>query len=217
MIWAAVITIHENAATRTKRDTQVWQVTQHGDPAHEEYDPINLKLQYLWRQNEILYQSTRNKGQRCQLSNTILAHICQLADKHPSEAAAILLHRNNIFATKAGQALPVSPCAEVLPNAVQWNHKINNTCFNDLPIRIADHWIFASPYTKVIKLTCNQIDCHSRPSPVYNKQGKWTDGEHEIHLQQLHQEFAPITYEHQIEFTAWPFFNTEIDKVAKEI
>lgn len=47
MIWAAIITIHENAATRTKRDTQVRQVTQHGDPAYEEYDPINLKLQYL--------------------------------------------------------------------------------------------------------------------------------------------------------------------------
>ena len=121
------------------------------------------------------------------------------------------------MAIKAREALAISPCTGVLSKIVHWDHRINRTCFEDLPIYLANQWVFASPHTKVIKLTFNRTDCYHRTPPAYKRNEKWIDGDHEIQLRELHQRLTPVLHEQQIDFTARPFLDLEVEKIEKEI
>ena len=123
-----------------KRDANIWKVLQHKEQLGAEYDPVNRKLQYLndKMRHYINQQEIKATIQHCQLRNIIVRHIYQLAEEQPLKAARLLLQGNKIMAIKAGEALAISPCTDVLPEIVQWDHKINRTCFKDLPVYLAN-------------------------------------------------------------------------------
>lgn len=45
------------------------------------------------------------------------------------------------------------------------------------------------------------------------KDESWTDAKHDIHFQELHQEFGSVMYKQQTDSTSRPFLDLEIEKL----
>ncbi|KHN78361.1 hypothetical protein Tcan_04726 [Toxocara canis] len=122
---------------------------------------VNAKLQFLWNNlNEREQQVTQEIRHRiCEQHNRLLLLIEALSRTDPTTAARILLKRVDIAAENIGDLLKVYPCKRLEVSEVFVNHKVQNKCYRNLPVRYKDEILFVHPRSREIKTTSEVINC----------------------------------------------------------
>ncbi|MCP4487011.1 MAG: hypothetical protein GY820_06790 [Gammaproteobacteria bacterium] len=102
----------------------------------EEDDPVNAKLEFL--KEKLLENEQRGFRQvwtaLCRIAQRQLDMVHQLLALDATLGARALLQRTDITAAFAGEALIVSTCQIVTPQAIYWNYSYNGECYQRLPV-----------------------------------------------------------------------------------
>ncbi len=143
-------------------------------------DPENLKFEYLklWTIAgfHVVWQ------QLCQLAAQQLTFIHHLIRLDATLGARALLRQDDIFAVHAGEALIIWKCRQVLASTVYWDYKVNQTCYQYLPIQVNGSLFFAVPGSKDLVAEAPSIDCNHHHHGVYLKEGQWHSAQGPIHV-----------------------------------
>ena len=110
----------------------------------------------------------------------------------------------------------VPPCAEITPNVIYCYHRVNNKCYEDLPTETVGQNLFASTHTRLLRTTSLEINCYTRPHSVYMGNIVWTDGEHEMFVQEIKRNLDFKTYQSRIASTSGAFQDPEVEKAKKK-
>ncbi|MFH4979443.1 hypothetical protein AB6A40_006152 [Gnathostoma spinigerum] len=144
-------------------------------PLTELPDSENVKFQYLY---EKLRDESRQQAESvmlsiCLLRNSQIRMIQEISRQNPEQAARLLLNRDDITARNMGDALLVSPCRQILADEVYWNHRVGDTCYEFLPVRVNGMVTFAQPRSKDLIESSKIVSCINRNIPVYEQNGTW--------------------------------------------
>ncbi|EFP07148.1 hypothetical protein CRE_30552 [Caenorhabditis remanei] len=108
----------------------------------------------------------------------------------PTAAIRQLFKRTDIAARKAGQGLLVSQCRPVEPEEIYWNRRINDTCFDLVPMLVEGKIWFLLEGTDDLVADSGSIEC-KRPlvtGKVHVENGNWKNEQGtEIWVQTLHR------------------------------
>uniref|UniRef100_A0A0M3IN65 Glycoprotein n=1 Tax=Ascaris lumbricoides TaxID=6252 RepID=A0A0M3IN65_ASCLU len=122
---------------------------------------VNAKLQFLWNslseREQRITQEIRHRI--CEQHNRILWLIGALSRTDPTTAARVLLKRMDIAAENIGDLLKVFPCKKLEVSEVFTNHKVQDRCYRDLPVRYKDKILFVHPRSREIKAASEEVDC----------------------------------------------------------
>ena len=77
--------------------------------------------------------------------------------------------------------------------------------------------LFASSYTRILKVSSFQTNCQQRLKPVYKEGGIWTNGQHHVLVQEIHSNLELHLYKDHIDFTVQAYYNPDLKKVKREI
>ncbi|TKR95200.1 hypothetical protein L596_009398 [Steinernema carpocapsae] len=96
--------------------------------------------------------------------------------------ARLWFNRQDITARLAGEVLEVAACSEVVVKQVYKDHKINEECYEYLPVKLADDTImFAIPGSQDLTHTSPRMNCTTRIYPVYkNAKGLYVNSVGEV-------------------------------------
>jgi hypothetical protein len=146
----------------------------------------NTRIQYLERKLQTSIDETFDKNfiNICGAENEIRQMATMLAQLRPTWSARLLLARNDVAAVSAGNnILAVTQCLEVHPERIFYDKKVNDTCYLQTPMLVHNQLWFAADGSQDLTRKGKQADCQSSHlKPVYQEDGKWTDGTHEIHV-----------------------------------
>ncbi|CAI5453853.1 unnamed protein product [Caenorhabditis angaria] len=91
------------------------------------------------------------------------------------ETAAIRSHlnSNNIVARWIGDSLSITACQQVKPTKIYWNHQVNNTCYEHLPMKLENEQIwYKLPGSEDLIKHAKTKNCKVIRE-VYKKNGRW--------------------------------------------
>jgi len=104
-------------------------------------DPVNFKLQYL----EAMLQNIETSKFRelwltlCNFGQIHLRTVWQFLRFDPTMGARILLGRDDIHAQFFGETILVSQCRSINVSIIHYDHKIDDICYDLLPITDSDN------------------------------------------------------------------------------
>lgn len=153
--------------------------------------------------------------ERCLIHNDLLKGIIHYKQNDPSTTAKLLLRRDNLVATKVGGVLLVAPCKEINPEMIDWDHQVDNVYYENLPFRVLDRPLFASPFTRILKAHLFRKDYQQRRRSVYKEAAIWTNGRHQVPVQEIHNNMELQLYKDHIEFMAQAYYDPKVEKVKK--
>uniref|UniRef100_A0A8R1IPD7 RVP domain-containing protein n=1 Tax=Caenorhabditis japonica TaxID=281687 RepID=A0A8R1IPD7_CAEJA len=85
-----------------------------------------------------------------------------------------------------GESLLVSKCREVKPSTVHWNRKVNNTCYDLVPVTIDEETWFQLPGSEDLVGEAVIIPCEDRPDGIHMEHHRWLGADNrEAHPQQF--------------------------------
>ncbi|KAH7699558.1 Integrase core domain containing protein, partial [Aphelenchoides avenae] len=185
------------------------------------------------------YQSTNDHNARLQWLEDKMAnetrltyerlwrHICRLHNVHITHSLSMLridatigvrefLQRDDVHASVVGEVIAVSPCTQVVPAEIYWNHKVNATCYQDIPVKVNDTIWFIQTGTRELVKESARITCDKRPVSIYkDAKGIWrTDAGNVAQVASLKHRLMFRGQLQPIELTAPTIFNSDTATVA---
>lgn len=174
----------EKPSSETRRDTEQWM------------NELNDRFQFA---SDKLDEHIRNAFKRmwvqvCEIHNEQVRHMTSLATMDPSLGVRAWLRRSDVYATFVGQVLAVTPCTQVKPDAIFWNRTVDETCYEEVVVRLNNSLWFVQEGTRDLKRNGRKIDCAHRRQSVYKSELGWiTDDGHQTHVASLTQRRSNTT------------------------
>ncbi|VDM51517.1 unnamed protein product [Toxocara canis] len=78
---------------------------------------------------------------------------------NPTEAARMLLQREDIVATNEEDLLKITPCQKVLVDKIFEKHKIDGKCYGRLPVRVGKEIVFVKQRSTDLIENATEINC----------------------------------------------------------
>ncbi|EGT47349.1 hypothetical protein CAEBREN_15307 [Caenorhabditis brenneri] len=129
----------------------------------------------------------------------------------PTAAVRQLLKRNDVSAKLIGESVLISQCRHVTPDVVHYGRKVNDTCYNLVPVTIKGKLWFQLPGSKDLIGEATKIPCEDRPPAIRFEHNRWvTTGNQEIHPQFLTRPNG--REQHQFLLAAPETFHTNLDE-----
>ncbi|MCP3681205.1 MAG: hypothetical protein GY861_00810, partial [bacterium] len=132
-------------------------------------DPVNSKLEYLMEKvQEIDFRSFRELWfHLCNLAERQLWILHQLFKIDPTLGARALMQRDDIHASFAGEVISVWECRNVTPDAIHWSGRVQNICYEYIPVEYQKQLWFVSPGSQDLVSSSPVVDCEHRIPLVY--------------------------------------------------
>ncbi|KAH7702023.1 pol polyprotein, partial [Aphelenchoides avenae] len=178
----------------------------------------NARLQWL---EDKMANETRLTYER------LWRHICRLHNVHITHSLSMLridatigvrefLQRDDVHASVVGEVIAVSPCTQVVPAEIYWNHKVNATCYQDIPVKVNDTIWFIQTGTRELVKESARITCDKRPVSIYkDAKGIWrTDAGNVAQVASLKHRLMFRGQLQPVELTAPTIFNSDTATVA---
>uniref|UniRef100_A0A914QUT5 RNA-directed DNA polymerase n=1 Tax=Panagrolaimus davidi TaxID=227884 RepID=A0A914QUT5_9BILA len=173
---------------------------------------INSKLQYLEEEQ----RRTNNQNfatlwsQICNLHNKQIDVIKVLTILNPTAGVRTWFGRTDITAKYAGQVLEVKQCVPVVPETVHWDKKINETCFNQVPVIWNEKVFFAVDGTNDLTNEGEIVECSKQQVSVYkDEKGKWKSSKGTAHVVQMNHDINWHPENHPLQFDAPSVFKDD--------
>ncbi len=86
------------------------------------------------------------------------------------------------FCNTCCEALFIWKCRPVTPTNIYWNYKVNNTCYQYLPVHVNNALYFVIPGSKDLVSESTSVDCTYHHHGVFLEQGQWCTSQGPIHV-----------------------------------
>ena len=185
----------------------------------QELDPVNAKLQYL----EMKLGTQINRSFRdlwlelCLLADRQIQFIWQLARIDPTLGVRALLSKDNLHATWAGEALLVFECQQVKPAKIYWNYRVNNTCYEYVPVTFQNQLWFIAPGSRDLVAFSSKVDCNHHMSGMYKDETGWRTAKGPIHVSSVPAEAAYKGFWHPFTFSSPPVFHDKLAGIVSTV
>uniref|UniRef100_A0A8R1I7V0 Peptidase A2 domain-containing protein n=1 Tax=Caenorhabditis japonica TaxID=281687 RepID=A0A8R1I7V0_CAEJA len=145
--------------------------------------------------------SCRNQYMATSLFKTLLAI-------DPTAAVRQLLKRRDVSAKRVGDSLLVSKCRPVIPTTTHWSRKINNTCYELVPVTVDDVIWFQLPGSEDLVGEAATIPCIERTPIIHQEKTRWIGSENrEVEPQRLVRPYRRTQTQYLLE-TPRTFYTT---------
>uniref|UniRef100_A0A8R1I8D4 Retrotrans_gag domain-containing protein n=1 Tax=Caenorhabditis japonica TaxID=281687 RepID=A0A8R1I8D4_CAEJA len=124
--------------------------------------PQNIQAESTISTQDGFMSSCRNQYMATSLFETLLAI-------DPTAAVRQLLKRRDVSAKRVGDSLLVSKCRPVIPTTTHWSRKINNTCYELVPVTVDDVIWFQLPGSEDLVGEAATIPCIER-TPIIHQE-----------------------------------------------
>ena len=155
-------------------------------------DMVNAKLNYL---TEIIrnYELENFKNiwvELCEKANYDVRLTRQLTRIDATLGMRVALKREDIHASFAGSAVMIFPCRSVFihPRDIYWDAKINETCYEYLPVRYQGRLYFVSPGSRDLVQDSPTVDCAHRIPFYFKHDNVWTSAHGRVPVHELQAE-----------------------------
>ena len=182
-------------------------------------DQHNPKYQFLYDtlQEQIKKNIQQSQMRICQIQNELLQNIKWKSLFDPTAAARQLLRRDDIKAKNVGDTLLIYPCQQVFPTEIFYDHKVDNKCYEFLPIKIGRMLMFVSPHSADVTPVANEIECASLPPPAYkHEEGGWKTPNGKIEVMEIHHQSLSSKMVSRT-FNAGPISMTDEERIAMSL
>ncbi|KAH7708675.1 Integrase core domain containing protein [Aphelenchoides avenae] len=136
----------------------------------------------------------------------------------PTEAIRYWLRRSDVAAVPAGEALAIYPCTQVLVDEVHWSQKINNTCYDDIPVTLDGKLWFFPAGSRDLRRQSRTVNCSSRTVNIYRNGSTWisTDG-HQTHVNKLEHHLKLKHHSLHLNLSAPSLYQSDATEVADRL
>ena len=181
-------------------------------------DPVNAKLQFLWYKMQNFEQQSfrRVRLELCQLANQQLSLNLQLLRIDATLGARALLGRNDIHAQYVGEVLMIWECRNMTVSRFYWDYKVNDTCYDLIPVEIENKRMFLIPGTFDLVTDAHPVDCnHHYSHGIYHTPQGWRSVEGFVHVTEV--PLALVWKDPVVTFQAPSVFHDKIEGVETTI
>uniref|UniRef100_A0A183C354 RNA-directed DNA polymerase n=1 Tax=Globodera pallida TaxID=36090 RepID=A0A183C354_GLOPA len=207
----------------TKRETgedteTIWK--------EENLDHENSRMNYLgWKIHRDNVQGARERWTTdCHHRNNALSIAKGVARQMPEEAARSLYKRDDITAFWAKPSLSglrwtISLCRQTKVEEVNWEQKIQNKCFLELPVIVARQTFFVKPGTRDLAYNGTEVHCDKQGNNPWAKSFNDTE-EEELHKANDNHRFRSeqfINRQNPLLFTRGSIFETEQARLEQSL
>ncbi|KHJ80511.1 integrase core domain protein, partial [Oesophagostomum dentatum] len=187
------------------------------DKRHAE---VNTKLQYLkYKLDEVIQRDFMILFEHiCVLNNFKAQAIKSIAKSDPTGAARILLNRNDISAISAGDVLMVSKCKVIQVDEIYLDHKVNDICYMDTPVRVGKTLLFVQPGTRDLKISSLVAECGHLPLGIYNDgNNHYKSPTGYVHVSHIHMNIPQNFAKQDVVFNAPPIFHSDLANIYAQL